>query len=281
MQLLFLKNLTRRKNEARATEKAVAITTSQNISEIPADTERIYLGDEFCERLLPHEKDIKTTLRFCQKEDMQFTLVTPYLTEHSLLRAQKLLTMLPEGSEVVINDYGLLSAVTHEKRTLVPILGRLLAKQKRDNRTLLLRDKIPSAAWEYFQEANINVREFQNFLHEQGIHRVEIDNLVQGTRLKPGQMHVTLHVPYVYVTTTRLCLVAGCDAIDKRREVSITRPCNRECLKYLFTLEDPSFPSPLFMKGNAQFYRNETIPEQGELNKIDRIVEHRWDYGKI
>lgn len=100
-------------------------------------------------------------------------------------------------------------------------------------------------------------------MEEKNIERAEIDNTIQGFRIK-SKMKLSLYYPWVYVSTTRLCLVNGIDDLS-RKKISIG-PCKRECHKY--TLINDSFPVRMYLKGVTQFYHNDKRPK----GDYDRIV---------
>jgi hypothetical protein len=88
----------------------------------------------------------------------------------------------------------------------------------------------------------------------------------------PSGISMSLHVPFVYVTTTRICLVANCDVPEKKGFIGVF-PCNRECRKYTFYLENKVMTTPLIRKGNTLFYKNTTIPDElTGCEAIDRII---------
>lgn len=236
---------------------------------------RIYFGDEFCQRLLPTEQELLKILDFCKKNKKEFTLVTPFLTDVYLKQYENLVKIVnkefPEA-EIVINDFGLLNSVSKIKNNKLKfVLGRLLVEQKRDSRTIDLKNKIPRKGQDYFKRLNIENEILQEFLLKNNIERVELDNVLQGIKLKLNKLKASLYLPFVYTTTTRLCMTANCDWIAGRNEMKIDN-CNKECLKYTFLLKNPTIPKEMILKGNTQFFINEKLPENLEKINVDRIV---------
>ena len=64
---------------------------------------------EFCERLLPSPSQLKKALSFARENDLDFTMVTPYVTNSGLKKVENLIILLSElnpDSEIVFNDWG-------------------------------------------------------------------------------------------------------------------------------------------------------------------------------
>ncbi|MFH1835206.1 MAG: hypothetical protein ABH851_03345 [Methanobacteriota archaeon] len=244
-------------------ENAIVVPRASEIGKIEGEYGRVYLGDEFCERLLPSEREVEKIVK--KAGSTHLTLVTPYLTDSGISRARKLLDLLPEKTEVVLNDWGLLAEV--QKRNLSPVLGRLLLKYKRDPRLELIESKIPKACLEVLHSSALTQNRFKEFLIKQGIGRIELDNtiaLIDHGDLKGFK--VSVHVPYVYVSTTRQCLTHFMDS----GEFGI-KDCEKECLKKSYVWESKRCPFPLIQRGNTLFYENS---ELGEIRGVDRIVHH-------
>lgn len=258
-------------------EKAIFVSKIGNLKYISKDYSRLYFGNEFCQRLIPSLKELKKVLNFSQENNLDFTFVTPYVTNGGLDNLKSLLPFLSKQNpcEVVINDWGVLRLINKNYQNLKPVLGRLLGKQKRGPRIMNVWDKLPKTAKEYFRQTSITVPRYRNFLKERGIRRIELDNLLQGIDLgfnaKKEGIYVSLYLPYAYVTTTRLCLTANCDKPEYVDKIGIF-PCHKECQKYTFELKHKAMPVTLILKGNTQFFKNEKIPENLEKKGIDRIV---------
>ncbi len=218
---------------------------------------RIYFGNEFCENNFLSYGQILAIILLAKKQGKELTFVTPFVTDKGLQVILKFLDLLPDRTEVVFNDYGLLP---HLQR-FTPVFGRLLNRQKRGPRIVQLQDKIPKKAWEHFQSSNLEAME--DFLWERDILRAEIDNVIQGFKIKT-KLKLSLYYPYVYVSTTRMCLLNGIEDLS-RKKISI-KPCQRECHKY--TPVNRSFPIPLLLKGVTQYYYNGKLPRKG----FDRLV---------
>jgi hypothetical protein len=100
---------------------------------------------------------------------------------------------------------------------------------------------------------------------------VELDNLLQGIDLPLQNLDVSLYFPFAYVTTTRLCLMSGCEDPDREEVVGVF-PCNRECRKYTLGMANDIMPVLLIRKGNTIFFENPALPDDLDAAGISRLV---------
>lgn len=254
-------------------ERALFISSQENLKYLTADYQRVYFGDEFCERLLPSQKTVTQVMHEVEKRGCAFTLVTPYVTQAGLAAVEKLLDILPEGTEVVFNDWGVFRVMKNKYRHLTPVLGRLMTKIKRGPRIMNFLDRLPPDALRHLRSTNLGVPRYVTFLLENGIERADLDNPLQGLDLSdvPRDIHLSLHIPFAYVTTTRFCLVANCDDPDKKGFIGVF-PCGEECRKYTFYLNNAVMTTLLIRRGNTLFFKNTTVPEELKASHIDRII---------
>lgn len=259
-------------------ERALFIAKPGNLHYFSPQLTRLYFGTEFCERLIPAPGEIKEVISFVHERQINFSLVTPYVTNEGIRQWKKIIEIvageLPE-SEIVFNDWGISRIIGRVSDRLKPVMGRLLTKIKRGPRLMNVMDMLPPDAQRYFQNTNLSVPGYRTFLMSRGIKRAELDHPLQDLTLDDigSEMHLSLYIPFVYVTTTRFCLTASCDIPELKGMIGIF-PCKKECQKYTFTLDNPVMPTSLIRKGNTIFYKNEKIPTGDELRqkKIDRLV---------
>jgi len=259
-------------------ERTLFIAKVKNLKYFSPLFTRIYFGNEFCERLLPSAQDIDQVIDFAREHKIPFSLVTPYVTNDGLKKWKKIIEKIAEKnpkSEIIFNDWGILRAIRGISTELTPVLGRLMTKIKRGPRLMNVMDVLPKDAIKHLQSTNLSIRTYRKFLAEKGITRAELDYPLQDIKLNDvgADIHLSLYIPFVYVTTTRFCLTASCDIPERKGMVGIF-PCKKECQKYTFTLDNPIMPCSLIRKGNTIFYKNEKIPTGDELKekKIDRLV---------
>jgi hypothetical protein len=257
-------------------EHALYITHHEDLKHFTSQYRRIYFGNEFCERLIPSEKELVSVLDFVHDNHVDLTFLTPYVTNEGMDRLHPLLSLLDgEGnsSEVVFNDWGVLERINRENISLTPVMGRLLNKMKRGPRLMHFLNMVPQETVDYFKSCSLEMPVYQKFLMNNRITRAELDNVLQGIDLdlSGSGISLSLYVPYAYVTTTRLCL--SCQGEEPGQEDKIALvPCGRECRKYTFRLTHPVLNVPLIRKGNTMFFKNDIMPEGIESQGFDRIV---------
>jgi hypothetical protein len=231
-------------------EYAIFASKVEHLKYCDDNFSRLYFGNEFCQYLLPTVLDMEHVLDFARS--LNFTLVTPYVTDEGLAALKSVLDLVSQRkseSEVVFNDWGVLSILRDQYPSLEPVMGRLLNKMKRGPRLVTVLNCMTEDSIEYFRSSNLNV--------------------FQGIAFDFGEMELSLYMPFAYVTTTRACLVNACDIPEKRDLVGIF-PCQQECQKYTFYLESEVMPVTLVRRGNTVFFRNEEIP-QG-FGRVSRVV---------
>jgi hypothetical protein len=255
-------------------EQVIFISKVENLKYFKPYFTRLYFGNEFCEQLMPSVTQLEHVLNFVSGNNLDFTLVTPYITDNGLKRLDSLLHLIAQkrpDSEVVFNDYGVLRVLRSRYNELEPVMGRLLNRMKRGPRLMMVIDKLPKTTVEYFQHSNLPVIALTGFLNANGVRRVELDNILQEFSFSLDCYSVSLYLPYAYVTTSRLCLVNSCDIPEKEEIVGIF-PCKQECQKYTFYLRNEIMPVLLIRKGNSIFFENRLLPDGIEEKGINRIV---------
>lgn len=255
-------------------EKAILISDVKNLKYVSQEYSRLYFGAEFCENLIPSAEDLNSVLEFISKNKMDFTFVTPFLTNEGIKKIKLLLNLVAKvkpNAEIIINDWGLLGLVNREYLGLNLSLGRLLTKQKRGPQILNLLGKVPEDMIRHFKQSNIDSSVLSDFLVSRQVKRVELDNLLQGISRPFPSLKGSLYMPFAYITTTRLCLFSSLDdKIDK--PLRAITPCNKECQVYVFMLRHKHMPADLLLKGNTQFFKNERLPDNFDDLNIDRVV---------
>lgn len=246
-------------------EKAIYITKFEKLN-TAGECDRVYFGAEFCEKKLPPTKIILEAIKITANAGAGFSLLTPYLSEKGLVRIKKLLAGLPEdaGIEVIINDFGTLMFLRDERPDLEPVLGRLLAKQKKGVGISTRKDDAPPALlrqWGYSAFDNAAVREH---LKGFGVKRVELDNLVQDitSNLSGSGLSGSIYYPYAAVTTSVACGFCG------------TGTSGPGCFGGIIEDKGELFDRTVYTSGNARFFQNDDLPQEDKLKAIgiDRII---------
>jgi len=283
-------------------EQAVSISKTADLKYVNEKYSRLYFGNEFCEKLIPSVTDLRNTLGFVMNKRLDFSFVTPYVTNIGLNKLKILFELLEDKKadcEIIVNDWGVLNLVNRKYSSLTPVLGRLLTKQKRgpslirllkrepNPRPRVFKDsvnpkikyvvfqkKLPLELDPYYKGANTSsVPIIHDFLLSQRIQRIELDNTAQGLflELPKDKICASIYLPYIYITTAFFCPTAGCD--KKRLSFLKRKPCDKECQRYIFTLRHKAMPKVIFLKGNTQFYKNPLLSiKKLQKSGVDRIV---------
>jgi len=247
-----------------AVERALCL--SRWDAALPEGYQRLYFGAEFCSWALPSLVQIEAALATARTAGLPFTLLTPILREETLAELNTLFSalkpLLQSDDEVVISDFGALSLVRERLPQVNVVLGRALSGQKRGPRIEHL--EMSDEAREYFRQGSWYSREAVKLLHELGVDRVELDNLIQGLAPLPQELRGSLHTPYAMVTSSRNC--------PFHRDKSGQR-CAVTCGE-VFRLSTEQISHPLYQAGNSQFLKLEQLPADLPALGIDRVVEH-------
>ena len=237
---------------------------------------RVYFGTEFCEHLIPTWNKIQEVIDFCKTSHLDFSFVTPLVTDKGIELIENIFDKLNQepkinnkNYEVIINDYGVILSI-QRFANLMPVIGRLLSKQKRDPRIVTLQSNL------HTENSDLGHSQFSqpflSYLEKKNVRRIEVDNLLQGISddFTSCSFDVSVYYPFTYLTTTRLCL------FNQRHdyEVKDVIPCaKRECQNQgVFELTNSHFSVPILLKGNTQFFENTKLPENLEKRGINRIV---------
>ncbi len=236
---------------------------------------RYYFGSEFCEFLLPPADMLKRALRQVEAAGCHLTLQTPIASDGVIARLGELLPLLPDGSELIVNDWGVAAYAQREFPRLRLVAGRQLCKMIKDPR-------LDSAVWAELYPHGLGGRSFRAMLDRLAIGRVELD---LPPYAKPEVfaglgMVAALHAPYAYAAKGRLCKI-GSLSLDPRQRYAPGRECERECLSYEATSERPGRATDLatLQRGNTVFYRHSqamsaAAAEAAAQGWLSRIVVH-------
>jgi len=254
-------------------EKAIFLSPRRTLAGELSGWDRVYVGNEFCERLLPEEDSIRDVLDK-RGDAATMSLVTPYVADGGLRKVMELVERFVSVEtvfdEVVINDWGVLRETrgTGCKR----VLGRLLVRQLRDPRILRWREKMPDKLVRV-NELSVN-ETFIEFLLDEGIERIELDTVPADLSSVQGRMRVSLYKPYTYITTTRLCPVANIADRDDS-VLYVPKTCSYECVGHVYVLKEKVMGRDLYLFGNTIFFRRDDAEDEDGLSAFDRIVHQQ------
>lgn len=214
---------------------------------------RLYLGSEFCEHARPERDALDAILRDCERSNRAFSLVTPICTPLGIGPWASIIDTLPPGSEVVVNDLGLLPSV--RDAACVPVHGRALNRVSRDPRVYL--GMLSAELQRHFQSSIIHSETYQAWMRREGFARVELDHVPQGYRPLPkGCLPGSHYLPFSFVSAMRVCQgeVATCCP---------GTPCP--------TIQTRVIESPLLLMGTASYAPGRLPSSLGPLG-FNRLV---------
>jgi hypothetical protein len=265
-------------------ERAVLLHKKSQLSGITkGNFSRIYFGSETCDFLLPSKTDIDVLANIRERFNIDFTIVTPYITQRNFPLADKLLRHLNKNfpfTEIVVNDWGVLNLIRGDYDNFRMILGRILNRQSRGlffvNTKASEVELVSDMKWTkkedlvYFK-ASITQNDYaMHFFKSLNIKRVSLDNLKQGILLDNNdEIKIDLYYPYCYLTSSPHCLTRAlskkphlfqratrCDKICLKKEVEKVKICNET----------------IYLAGNSQLYFNDKV-NASVLKKIDRLIK--------
>ena len=235
---------------------------------------RLQLGSEFCQRLLPSPEQVHRIADLTESRGLGFSLVTPLATDRTIGQLRRLLPLLPSGSEIIANDWGVLRLLKASFPSLVPVAGRLICKQIKDPR-------LPSAEWAALYPHGIHSRGFAAVLQRFGVGRVEMDVPVfaEPENFHSSCMQVSVHAPWGFAVKGRACRIGSLNQPDDSKFATDHR-CRRECLTYAGRMtRDQGGDGDLttVQRGNTMFYRHNPEMAAAVISAvaagfIDRVI---------
>jgi len=273
-------------------ENAIHITSLRNLKYFAKGVyQRIYWGAEFCQNLIPTLGDTRGVLRFCRRKRLQFTFITPFVTERGIEKLRKVFSLLAKesvGSEIVINDWGALEWLHRKHKGKFSLsLGRLLVRQHRDpaiegairkqpplfskfkdgSFIIAMHKQPPEIYRRWVKSSHLNAPATRKFLSGFNIRRAEFSNTFQGVNLRGVRLFKSLYTPFVNVSSTRFC------PMDSRHQkLYRINVCARECQRYYDVLRREGKGVELLKRGNTLFYENPLKKDDSLLADVDRIV---------
>ncbi|MDP2905029.1 MAG: hypothetical protein Q8O22_01830 [Candidatus Omnitrophota bacterium] len=245
---------------------------------------RIYFGSETCAFLLPSASDIEKLSVIRKKMGIEFSVVTPYITQGDLASVDNLLNYVNKRfpfTEIVVNDWGVLNLIRTKYADLRMVLGRILSKQSRG--PLLIEPKaghpvpVANMRWTdddimYFKSSIIQNKYAMQFLKSSGVERFGLDNQKPGFLLDHDNINdeqIDLYYPYSYLTSSPYCLTR---AISRKPFVfQRTTRCGKNCLKKRAARVN-LFGEVVYVLCNSQMYFNGNV-EASLFRKIGRLIK--------
>lgn len=254
----------------------------------PIRPQRAYVGNEFCEHLIPTLSSFSKLCSQIQQRGLAITFTTPPVTGDGLKKLRPIFNWLAaqdSHSEVVFNDWGTLQILYEEFSILRPVRGRLLNKALRDPRVTPLYNAqdAPEPIRASIRPDSLEIPSLQGLLRRYGVRTVELDIPLQHSGPNLGRLpfQIAFYFPFGFVTTGRQCMIGSLHGEPSAR----FRPghrCQRECQSYLtehcFTGTTLSTKGSIFyQRGNTFFYSPgpdvlECFLRQAEARGIARVI---------
>ena len=252
---------------------------------------RIYIGNQFCHLLFPDEKELFMMLEKAYKESLGITIAFSYIREFMLKPIEELINRLAQWCkekdtciEIVINDWAMADiiakqnaelaikkseAINEMRQYLIPCLGILLNKRKKDPRFPYKKgDK------SLYSQNNLNADFYRKYLQSEfGIQRYEWESCGYEQEFPQGKN--SLHLPYYQTNTSQYCPLYAICTTGNRGIQYLVKECSHYCSIYRL-----SYPKHLNITGrfNSLFGINKELLNHPEKIKayanagIDRLV---------
>lgn len=208
----------------------------------------IDIGNQFCHLLFPEWEQLKRMLDKAKQERLKVTVMTTYLREDAFDAMRDRLERLCAwcetnrmAVEVVANDWGTLELLKEKRPWLIPSMGVLLNKRRKDPR---MKYKIGFSNEEgTLAENSLNETFYREYLKENyGLTRFEQEAC--GYRIVLPEGHNRLHVPYYQTNTSQYCTLYARYHEGQRGRQRMPKQCPQYCREYVF-----SYPDHLHMVG--------------------------------
>ena len=238
--------------------------------------DRIYIGNQFCHLLFPEEELLFAMLEKAKKEftavTLSFTYVREILLEDTFALLRKIDHWCSKNElemECVVNDWGMADFIRKETKHLLPCLGTLLNKRKKDPRI-----NYKKGERDLYSQNSFNADFYQEFLRESfGIERAEWESCGYMQDITAGKN--SLHFPFYQTNTSQYCPLYAVQKEGDRGRQKLADKCPQYCKNAAFL-----YPKHLNMIGryNSLFALDRDFLEDSEQLKrytdsnIDRLV---------
>lgn len=247
----------------------------------------LYFGSEFCEYLIPDTIMLRVFLEICKKDKLNPVFVTPPSSDYGVKKLEENLLYLKKKldyCEIVINDLGILELAhdicPHFKFTI----GRILDKTSHDSRILSqdIEAYYGQDGLRFARTPGILSNSTDKIFRKYNIVRYEFDFPKVGLEVN-GNFKFSLHFPYQYLTTGRVCLFRATQHKNKHKFLVGSEKCCQVCTNVQAELRKPIngfvvengkkiSDTYLFQRGNTIFYLNESEDLFMGNTMFDRLI---------
>ncbi|MCW5580531.1 MAG: hypothetical protein KIS72_04245 [Luteimonas sp.] len=232
-----------------------------------------HFGSEFCEHLLPSARTLRLALRRATAAALQFVLLTPVASPEVLRRLEALLPLLPEGTEVVVNDWGVGRLIAERFPACRITAGRILCRMVKDPR-------LAGPEWAQQCDHGLDSAPLMAVLRRIGVERLEIDLPLFAELDSLGRLPLpkAVHFPFFYIAKGRMCR-PGSMSLARTERFAVGRRCRKECRNLAATASRPGRQdaSTTLHVGNTLFCRHEegafgVLRKAWDARLVDRVV---------
>jgi hypothetical protein len=217
----------------------------------------LYFGSEFCEHLFPEPPALERAIAVAAQLGLTLVLATPVANDRLITRILEAAGKLPEGDEILVNDWGVASALRSAQPQRRLVAGRQLAKMIKDPR-------LPSAAWMKPYPSGYDGAGYRGILEGLRIGRIELDvpPFATSDTFAVDGLGVSVWAPFAYVAKGRICKIGS---LQREREEKFAPggSCHRECLGVAEVGSEPSVTGIVsYARGNSIYYRHDATMAQ-------------------
>ncbi len=239
----------------------------------PLRPTHLYLGSEFCEHLLPTTRMLIRALQSAREAGLEVALLTPVASPDVIRELSRLLPLLPDRAEVVVNDWGVAAFVADAYRNLSPIAGRILCRMIKDPR-------LPGPDWAPQCAPALDSGALQSLFSRLRFDRVELDVPLFPTAEFFSRLPFRkgVHLPFAYVAKGRMCRTGSIHLRGPDR-FAVGRECRKECLSLSSSSERPGFGDAMstMQIGNTIFARHtkemrDVVMDAFATGTIERLI---------
>ncbi|MFB6085942.1 MAG: hypothetical protein ABEJ84_03920 [Halodesulfurarchaeum sp.] len=254
-------------------ETAVFTDDVSTLAALEEDYDRVYFGNEFCDKRLPDPEAVTDAYDYCTEQGLDMTLVSPIMTPMKTSAVESILEAVEPFTsdlELVFNDWGVYQLATEFGDFEDLVAGRTMSGQKRapevshltGDTDITLEDGgavVTDGVREHFKKSIVNVPYARDHLEDLGVGRIELDVLSHDMYDEDVQFSTSIYYPWNFVTVKRWC-----------QESTSAPLCDENCADVVFSLDNqPVTPERLYRMNNAIFTYNEDVPD---LSYVDREV---------
>lgn len=258
--------------------KAKHIKNIEDINRLDNDTQMIYIGNDFCERLILDYQDIYNIYDLAIKRNLKIGLKTPFITESYIESYCRLIERIAHDKlkiSITINDYGFLNYIYKNELDMEMefTIGRLLCRQKTDNVTSHLIDGLPEQTYQHFCTPVAIGNGYNDIIKKYNITHIEIENTFQEINLPDVFEHISIILlyPYVNVASTRLCPYF----LEHNEKYLFVQSCSKECNNKKLFVSDAVQGDYVYIN-NALSYINKEIAFDKFNFKVDILLDESW-----